>query len=333
MRFDRIDIEGGRHATCFDIRFRGIRRDCVPAGTNKGGGLAATERANHHAVSGRDRRRYRCPIVRGAFDEPLGQAGGGRDKPGSDGILAVTAFLGARDEHTILLTNGGPLTSNPFKHDKLPYDPINDFVPISSAADALVAVSAPTSLQVDSLASFVKYARAHSGRLNWGATPGALDYIVPGFLKRAGLDMTHVPYREIAPALQDLAEARLHLYASALVTQLPAVHTGKVRVLVVTNRERTNLVPETPTAREAGFADLEFEAFLGFFGPPGMQKELQERISAGIREFGGDAALAARLSAAGLRLRTNTPTELSEIVERERRKVAELARTADQTPK
>ena len=145
--------------------------------------------------------------------------------------------------------------------------------------------------------------------------------------------MTHVPYREIAPALQDLAEARLHLYASALVTQLPAVHTGKVRVLVVTNRERTNLVPETPTAREAGFADLEFEAFLGFFGPPGMQKELQERISAGIREFGGDAALAARLSAAGLRLRANTPTELSEIVERERRKVAELARTADQTPK
>lgn len=255
------------------------------------------------------------------------------NKPGSDGILAVTAFLGARDEHTILLTNGGPLTSNPFKHDKLPYDPINDFVPISSAADALVAVSAPTSLQVNSLASFVKYARAHSGRLNWGATPGALDYIVPGFLKRAGLDMTHVPYREIAPALQDLAEARLHLYASALVTQLPAVHTGKVRVLVVTNRERTNLVPETPTAREAGFADLEFEAFLGFFGPPGMQKELQERISAGIREFGGDAALAARLSAAGLRLRTNTPTELSEIVERERRKVAELARTADQTPK
>ena len=64
-----------------------------------------------------------------------------------------------------------------------------------------------------------------------------------------------------------------------------------------------------------------------------MQKDLQERISADIRAFGGDAALAARLSAAGLRMRTNPPAELSEIVERERRKVAEFARTADRTPK
>jgi tripartite-type tricarboxylate transporter receptor subunit TctC len=255
------------------------------------------------------------------------------NKPGADGILAVTAFLGAQDEHTILLMNGGPLTSNPFSHDKLPYDPVSDFVPISSAADALIAVSTPASLQVDSLASFVKFANAHSGKLNWGATPGALDYIVPGFLKRAGLDLTHVPYREIAPALQDLAEARLHLYISALATQLPAVQAGKVRVLAVTNRERTDLVPQAPTVRDAGFADLEFEAFLGFFGPPGMQKHHQERISADIRSFGADSALAARLSAAGLRMRTNTPAELSEIVERERRQVAEFARTAHQTPK
>ena len=98
------------------------------------------------------------------------------------------------------------------------------------------------------------------------------------------------------------------------------------------NRERTDLVPEARTASEQGFADLEFEAFLGFFGPRGMQKALQERISADIRAFSADAGLAARLSAAGLRMRTNTPAELSEIVERERRKVAEFARTADRTP-
>jgi tripartite-type tricarboxylate transporter receptor subunit TctC len=255
------------------------------------------------------------------------------NKPGGDGILAVTSFLAAQDEHTIILMNGGPLTSNPFSHGKLPYDPVTDFIPISSAADALIAVSAPASLQVDSLASFVRFASAHSGKLNWGATPGALDYIVPGFLKRAGLDMTHVPYRQIAPALQDLGEERIHLYASALATQLPAIHSGKVRPLVVTNRERTELLPEVQTATEAGFADLEFEGFLGFFGPRGMQKELQERISADIRASGADPALAARLSAAGLRMRTNTPAELSEIVERERRKVAEFARTTERSPK
>jgi tripartite-type tricarboxylate transporter receptor subunit TctC len=110
----------------------------------------------------------------------------------------------------------------------------------------------------------VAFARSRPGKLNWSATAGALHYIVPGFLKSVGLDLTLISYREIAPALQDLAEARIHLYVSALASQLGMVRSGSVRVIAITNRERSALVPEAETSVEAGFADLALEGFLGF---------------------------------------------------------------------
>jgi tripartite-type tricarboxylate transporter receptor subunit TctC len=248
------------------------------------------------------------------------------NRPGADGIVAITGFLSGREDHTLLFTNGGPLTTNQFSHENLPYDPVRDFTPISSGADAFIALSAPTAISVGSLLDFVEFAKSQPGKLNWGATPGALDYIVPGFFKHAGVEMTHVSYREIGPALQDLAAARIHLYASALATQLPIVKSGKARVLAVTNRQRSTLAPEAPTADEAGFRHLTFEAFLGFFGQREMPAALRDRISTDIRAAGADLAMATKLAEIGLLVRTNTPSELTEIVERERAQVAQFAR-------
>jgi tripartite-type tricarboxylate transporter receptor subunit TctC len=255
------------------------------------------------------------------------------NKPGADGILAVGAFVAANDDHTLLFTNGGPFTSNPFSHEKLPYDAVRDAVAISSASDAVISLAVPSSLNIRSLDEFVKFAAGQPGKLNWSATPGALDYIVPGFLNAAGLKVTHVAYREIAPALQDLSEGRIQLYVSALATQLPFVQAGKARVLAVTNRERAMLLPSVPTTAEAGFPNLTFDAFLGFFGPQGMSAELREHISADVRAVGADAALAARLAGVGLIVRTNTPAELSAIVDRERTAVAAVARAAERGEK
>lgn len=254
------------------------------------------------------------------------------NKPGADGIIAVTAFLNARDEHTLLYINGGPVTTNPFSHDKLPYDPAADLLPISSGADVFIALSAPASMNIDSLTGFVRYARSQPNKLNWGATQGALDYLIPGFLKGMGLDMVHVSYREIAPALNDLAEGRIHLYASALATQLPVVRSGKAKILAITNRDRAPLAPDVETVVEAGFADLSFEAFLGFFGPKDMPPEQRDRISADLRAVAADPAIGARLSGAGLIVRTNTPAEFAVLIERERSKIERLARVVNIKP-
>jgi tripartite-type tricarboxylate transporter receptor subunit TctC len=254
------------------------------------------------------------------------------NRPGADGILAVTALTGAHDEHTLLFTNGGPLTTNSVTHEKLPYDPARDLIPISLGADVSLAVSVPASLNLDSLAGLVGLARAQPGKLNWSATPGALDYVVPGFLKGSELNLVHVYYKQIAPAMQDLAEGRLHLYVSALATQLPMVQAGKVKVLAVTNRERTSLVPDAPTTAEVGFPDLALEGLLGFFGPSDMPGELLDRIAADIRTVGSDPAMGARLSSSGLSVRTSKPAELGAMIERERSIVARFARLVARNP-
>jgi tripartite-type tricarboxylate transporter receptor subunit TctC len=253
------------------------------------------------------------------------------NRPGAEGIVALTAFGGARDDHTLLYTNGGPLTVNPVVQDKLSYDP-RDIVPITLGTNVFVAVTVPTSLKIDSLAQFVDFARSQPGKLNWGATAGALEFVVPSFMKTAGLDMVHMPYREFTPALQDLSEGRLQAYFSALASVLPQVQAGKVKALAVTNRERAPIAPDVPTAVEAGYADLTFDAFLGFFGSRDMPIELRQRIAADIRTVGLDPAITERLASTGQVVRTSTPAELASRVEEERAKVATIARALGRNP-
>jgi tripartite-type tricarboxylate transporter receptor subunit TctC len=203
------------------------------------------------------------------------------NRPGADGIVAVNAVLAANDGHTILYANGGPLTSNLLSHaGKLPYDPARDLIAISGDAEVFVGIGVTASLSVASIGEFVKLAQSRAGELNWGATPGSLDDLLPGFFKHIGVEMVRVPYRDVASAMQDLPQARLHFYVAALATQLPMAQSGSVRIIAVTNKVRSLSMPELPTAEQSGYTDLYYEAFLGFFGPRTISSVLVERVSA-----------------------------------------------------
>ena len=252
------------------------------------------------------------------------------NRPGADGIIAVTAVLNSSDGHTLLYTNGGPLTSNLLSHaGSLPYDP-NGLLPIAAAADVYVAIGVPASLATNSLPEFVAQARSKQGQFNWSGTPGSLDYLVPGFFKRAGIDLPRVPYREVSLAMQDLSQDRLQFYAAALATQLPMAQAGKIKIIAITNSQRSPSLPDVPTAREAGFPELEYEAFLGFFAPRGMPAELRERISADLQAVGAEADLASRFDAIGMRVRVTSPAELQKTVADERAALARYIQAAPQ---
>ena len=248
------------------------------------------------------------------------------NKQGGDGIPAVTAFLSARDTHTLLLSFAGIITINPLIHDRLPYDPAADLVPLVQVSDNFIGVAAAATLKVNTVAELIHAARRQSGKLNWAATPGLPYYVVLALEKSAEIEMVQVGYREFGPALQDLATGRLHVAATGVPPLLPHHQAGTAKLLFVTNRERSPQVPEVPTAREAGYPDLTFEGSIGLFGWRDMPAYASERIVRDVQAVAADPAFRSRLVAGGTVSRSGTSREFAAAIDEQRDRIAAIHR-------
>jgi tripartite-type tricarboxylate transporter receptor subunit TctC len=248
------------------------------------------------------------------------------DRPGPDGLVALAAFASAHDDHTLLFANGGPITINPVVHAKLPYDPERDLVPIVSASDSYLTVAASAALGIGTVDALIARVRAEPGRLTWASTPGLPQFIFAGFLKRADLEMTQVSYRDFSPALQDVGENRIGFAVTALLPLLPLAQAGKVKLLLVTNRDRSPAAPDLPTAAEIGHPELAADGFQGFYGWRDMPEELRARIAADVNAVAADPALAARLAAIGQALRVGTTADFVTMIETQRAQIASIAK-------
>ncbi len=169
------------------------------------------------------------------------------NRPGGDGIVAINAFVGAHDDHELLFSPTSSFTAHPFLHDHLPYR-TTDLLPIARISNTIIAISAPASLNVNSLDQLIALARAQPGKLNWAGVTGALDFIFGGWLKREGLDIAKVAYKNPVDAANDLAEGRVQVYESALAIVRPQLQSGKIKLLCVTNTVRAPSEPNRSTA-------------------------------------------------------------------------------------
>ena len=246
------------------------------------------------------------------------------NRPGVDGLAGVTSFVNSHDDHELLFSFAGPISINPLIYDKLPYDPDRDLVPITSALDNFFCIAVSSSMGVDSLDLFVAKVRDNPGKFNWAATAGLPQYIFSAFQKSAGLALTQVPYRDFAPALQDFAEGRIHVVVTAPPLLLGHVSAGKAKFLMVTNRQRSPLAPEVPTAAESGFPELTFEGVVGFYGWRDMPAPLRDRIAADVATAAADPAIVARLRDIGAIVRVGTPAEFAASIAEQRKKVREI---------
>jgi tripartite-type tricarboxylate transporter receptor subunit TctC len=247
------------------------------------------------------------------------------NRQGGDGIPAVMSVLTARDNHTFLFSFAGVVTINPLLHEKLSYDPQRDLVPIVSIVDNFLAVAASATLKVSSLAELVAAARAQPGKLNWAATPGIPPYVFEAFQKSAAIEMVRAPYKDFGPALQDLGEGRIQVAATGLPIFMPHVQAGRARILMVTNRQRSALAPDVPTAAEAGYPELTFEGVVGLYGTPEMPPALRDRIAADVAAVADDSVLAARIAAMGSVVRIGLPADFAAAIEDQRTKIAKIA--------
>jgi len=247
------------------------------------------------------------------------------NRPGGDGIVAITASVSAHDDHTLLFSPAAIFTAHPFLHDKLPYDQA-DLLPVARVSNTLVAIVAPVALKVGSLAELVALVRAQPGKLNWATATGISDFLFAAFLKDAGLDMSKVPYRDTVQPVTDVAEGRIQMYWGALAIVRPHVQAGKVRLLAFSNSMRAPDEPEVPTVTEAGFPALAYDGLVGLLGSRDMTDEIRERIAADIRAVAGDPSIGMRLLSTGQVVSPGRPAEFAASIDEQRAVVAAIAR-------
>ena len=247
------------------------------------------------------------------------------NKPGADGIVAINAFTGAHDPHTLLFAASGTFTAHPTQYAKLPYDP-SDLVPLARVSSTIIAVSVPTALNVNSLDELVALARKEPGKLNLVPTPGTTEITFDNFLKTAGVTMTKIPYSDVTKALADLAENRVQVMVAGIALVKSQVETGKVKILAITNLKRAAAVPDLPTGTEAGYPALALDGLIGLFGPRNLPPGTAERIAADVQAVAADPAIGPRLAATGQQLDPGGTAEFAAAVDAQRKSIAATAK-------
>src|SRR4030095_11745778 len=169
---------------------------------------------------------------------------------------------------------------------------------------------------------------AEPGKLNSASATGANDFVAAGFLKQSGAEIARVPYRDAVQAINDLAAGRLQLYVAAYAIMRPHVQGGKVKVIAITNSERAPMIPDVPTAKEAGHPALGIDGLIGLFGPKGMPDDLRNKIAADVKEAASDPDIAAKISLTGQIVRPGGAEEFAKEIEVQSKVVSEAAAAA-----
>jgi tripartite-type tricarboxylate transporter receptor subunit TctC len=247
------------------------------------------------------------------------------NRPGGDGIVAIHSFINARDDHVMLLSPSSAFIAHPYTSDKLSYDP-RDLSPVARLTSTLISISVPPSLNASSLKELFAMARAQPGMLNWASITGATDLILHSYIKKSGLDMVRVPYRNPVEALTDTVNGRVHVYWAAHAIVQAQAQAGNVKVIAITNSEATSLLPGIPTVTQAGFPDLTFDGLIGIFGQRDLPQLARERIAADVKTALADPSIHSRLTATGQVVFSGTAAELATSIDKQRADLVEVAK-------
>lgn len=220
------------------------------------------------------------------------------NRPGAGAIIGIEAIAKApADGHTFGIADNGPMAINPALYPKLSYHPLKDLAPVTLVANLPFILVVHPSVPAKSTAELVALAKGQPGRLNYASVGNgsAVHLAMELFKSRAGVNLTHVPYKGSAPALTGLLGGEAQVMFVNLLSSMPLVKAGKLRALATGTPRRLSAAPDLPTVAESGVPGYEYQAWFGVVAPAGTPTPVVEKLSADLRRVIGQPDIHARL--------------------------------------
>jgi tripartite-type tricarboxylate transporter receptor subunit TctC len=269
------------------------------------------------------------------MSDTLGQAFIVENRPGVGGSLATEQVARmTADGYTVLYATSGTMAANLALYKNLKYDPLKDFTPVHGMFLSPLVLVVEASKPYKSVADLVKFGKQNPGVLNYGSAGAGTGTHLTGELvqTKAGIKMTHVPYKGSAPALQDLLGARLDLMFDYPATTLPHIKAGKLRALAVMSDKRLPSLPDVPTIAEAGLTGAESSAWSGIVLPANAPPEVVKKLAQAMELALADKALMAPFVENGsIPLSGMAEDKFKAFIADEMRKWAEVVRASGAT--
>ncbi len=208
------------------------------------------------------------------------------NRPGAASVVGITSVVRSTpDGHTLVVVNNTGMAVNPSLHKSLSYDPLNDLVPIGLIVRIPEVLVVNAALPVRSLADLGALAKSTPGGLTYGsAGPGTQQHLGGVLLQSVlGVPMTHVPYKGMSPAINDVAGGHIPLMFSPVPFAIPLTQAGKLRMLGVTTAERVPAIPEVPTLAEIGAKEFSAVSWFMLAAPAKTPQPIVDKLHAELR--------------------------------------------------
>jgi len=254
------------------------------------------------------------------------------NRTGAAAIIGTElAAKSAPDGYTLILGQTGPNSINPGLYERLPYDPLKDFAPITLATTYPYVLVVHPSIPAKTVKELIALAKAKPNQLSFAsAGNGAANHLAAELFKSmAGIQMVHVPYKASAPALIDVLGGHVSMMLDPVITAMPHVKLGKLRALGVTSLQRTPVAKDLPTFAETGLPGFEAIGWHGILAPAGTPREIIMRLSSEIVTVLRTPDIRNRFAEQGAEPVGNTPEQFLEFLKSDLTKWAKVIKAAE----
>ncbi len=259
-------------------------------------------------------------IVAKRVSETIGQPIIIENRGGAGSIIGTEAVHKADpDGYTLLLGQSGPISINPAVYKTLPYDSVQDFAPITMTTAYPYILMVNAKLPVKNLKEFIALVKSKPGEFNYGTTGvGAANHLVTElFDSKAGLKMTHIPYRGTALAVTDLLAGQVTMVFADPISALPHMQAGTLRALAVTSKERSSVAPDVPTIAESGYPGFDAIAWHGILAPAKTPPAIIAKLNAEFVKALKDPETKSLLEKQAMATVGNTPEQFAAFIKQD----------------